>query len=204
MAFTLPTLPFAYDALEPWYDEATVRVHHSKHHQAYTDNLNKALEEGKVETTSVESLLKNLDSVPMALRTRVINHGGGYFNHNFFWENLSPAEKTTPSAFLKAEIEKYWPSFDEFKEAFSAKALAHFGSGWVFLVLTKEKTLEIIDTHDQICPLSLGYEPIMTIDVWEHAYYLKYQNRRAEWISAFWNIVNYECVEKRLKNALSK
>lgn len=204
MAFKLPTLPFAYDALEPWYDEATVRVHHSKHHQAYTDNLNKALEEGKIENISIESLLKNLDSVPMALRTRVINHGGGYFNHNFFWENLSPTEKTAPSAFLKTEIEKKWPSFEAFKEAFSTKALGHFGSGWVFLVLTKDKQLEIIDTHDQICPLSLGYEPIMTIDVWEHAYYLKYQNRRAEWISAFWNIVNYECVEKRLKNALSK
>lgn len=204
MAFTLPPLSFAYNALEPWYDETTVKIHHTKHHQTYTDNLNNVLKEGNIEETSIESILRNLDSIPSPLRTRVINHGGGYFNHKFFWESLTPTEKSLPSTFLKAEIEKYWPSFDAFKEAFSAKALAHFGSGWVWLILNKENKFEIIDTHDQISPLSLGYEPLLTIDVWEHAYYLKYQNRRAEWIAAFWNIVNYECVEKRIKKALSK
>ncbi|HHX14854.1 MAG TPA: superoxide dismutase [Fibrobacter sp.] len=204
MTFKLPTLPFAYDALEPWYDEATVKIHHTKHHQAYTDNLNKAIADGNIEVSSIEDLLQNLDKVAMPLRTRVINHGGGFYNHNFFWESLAPVEKSTPSAFLKESIEKKWASFDAFKEEFSAKALAHFGSGWAWLVLNKNKELEIIDTHDQVCPLSLGYEPLLTLDVWEHAYYLKFENRRAEWIAAFWNIVNYGAIEDRLKKALTK
>lgn len=204
MTFKLPTLPFAYDALEPWYDEATVKIHHTKHHQAYTDNLNKAIADGNIEVSSIENLLQNLDKISMPLRTRVINHGGGFYNHNFFWESLAPVEKSTPSAFLKEAIAKKWASFDAFKEEFSAKALAHFGSGWAWLVLNKNKELEIIDTHDQVCPLSLGYEPLLTVDVWEHAYYLKFENRRAEWIAAFWNIVNYDAIEGRLKKALTK
>ena len=204
MTFKLPTLPFANNALEPWYDENTVIIHHTKHHQAYTDNLNKAIEEAKLEVNSIEDLLINVNDVDPQFRTRIINHGGGYYNHNFFWESLAPNASSKASETLIAAIEKKWASFDAFKEEFSAKALGHFGSGWAWLVLNKDKELEIIDTHDQVCPLTLGYQPLLTIDVWEHAYYIKYQNRRAEWISAFWNLVNYERVEERLNTALSK
>lgn len=202
MPFQLPPLPYNFQDLEPWYDAETLKIHYTKHHQTYTDNLNKAVQEAGLETRTVESLLSSPETLPEAFRTRIINHGGGFWNHTFFWESLAPAGKSFPSSGAFAEaILKKWNSPEAFKEAFSAKALAHFGSGWAWLAVNKEGALEIIDTHDQICPLSLGYIPVLTLDVWEHAYYLKFRNVRAEWIKSWWNIVNWEKVEERFKEA---
>ncbi|MDR1759889.1 MAG: superoxide dismutase [Fibrobacter sp.] len=202
MSFELPKLPYDYQALEPWYDAETVKLHHDKHHQTYTDNLNKAVQEAKLEGKTIESLLTAAEAIPDAFRTRIINQGGGYWNHNFFWESMTPKGGVFPAEgkFAKALIEK-WKTLDAFKEAFAAKALAHFGSGWAWLVLDKNGDLQIIDTHDQASPLSQGFKALLTIDVWEHAYYLKFKNVRAEWIKSWWNIVNWEKVEARFNEA---
>lgn len=197
MAFELPKLGFAFNELEPYYDGATVEIHYSKHHATYAANFSKAVEAAGLQGKSAEEILANLNSAPEAQRTALTNHGGGYFNHCFFWESLSPKSSGKAIGKLAAAIDAKWGSFEKFKEEFSARALSHFGSGWAWLVKNQKGELEIIDTHDQVCPLTLGYKPIITIDVWEHAYYLRYKNVRADWIAAWWNIANWEKAEAR-------
>ncbi|MBF0349741.1 MAG: superoxide dismutase [SAR324 cluster bacterium] len=200
MAFTLPALPYAYDGLEPYYDKQTVEIHHSKHHQTYTTKLNDAVKAAGVEDKAIEEILKNLDSIAEDKRGPVRNHGGGYWNHTFFWESMSPnpkGEARRPTGKLAEAIDKKFGSFDKFKEAFTAKSANHFGSGWAWLVVNKSGELEITDTHDQVCPLSLGHKPLLTIDVWEHAYYLKFKNVRPDWITAWWNVVNWAKAAER-------
>ena len=201
MAFTLPELPYAYDALEPYYDAQTVEIHHSKHHKAYTDKLNAAAEAAGVASKPIEDILKNLDSIPADKRTPVLNHGGGYWNHTFFWESMKPSGGGDAKGELAAEITKQFGGFTAFQEAFSAKAAGHFGSGWAWLVINKQGNLAVTDTHDQVCPLSLGETPLLTLDVWEHAYYLKYKNVRPDWIKAFWSLVNWDKAEERFQSA---
>lgn len=200
MQVTLPNLPYAFDALEPHYEARTLEIHYSKHHQAYTDKLNAALEQANLPETTIEALLANLDSVPEQFRTAIRNHGGGYLNHTFFWESMQPnpsGEARMPIGKLAQVIDAKFGSFDKFKEEFGAKAGGHFGSGWAWLVVNQAGELEITDTHDQVSPISLGHKPILTIDVWEHAYYLQFQNRRPEWTASFFNIINWERAEER-------
>lgn len=201
MAFELPKLDYAYDALEPHYDAQTVEIHHSKHHQAYTNKFNAAVEAAGLEGKSAEEILSNLDAIPADKRTPIINHGGGYYNHKIFWESLSPNGGGEPTGTLAEAIKTKWGSFDKFKEAFSACAAGHFGSGWAWLVVNKSGDLEIVDTHDQVCPLSSGLKPIITLDVWEHAYYLKFKNVRPDWIQSFWNMANWAGAEEKYKAA---
>lgn len=199
MAYTLPELPYAYDALAPHIDEETMRIHHDKHHAAYVTKVNAALENHpELAQLSINELMQKLDSVPEDIKTAVQNNGGGHANHSLFWEILSPNGGGKPSGELAAAIDETFGSFDEFKEKFSATGAGRFGSGWAWLVVTDGK-LEVIDTLNQDSPLSLGKTPILGLDVWEHAYYLNYQNKRPEYISAFWNVVNWDEVAKRYK-----
>lgn len=201
MAYTLPELPYAYDALAPHIDEETMRIHHDKHHAAYVTKVNAALENHpELAQLSINELMQKLDSVPEDIKTAVQNNGGGHANHSLFWEILSPNGGGKPSGELAAAIDETFGSFDEFKEKFSATGAGRFGSGWAWLVVTDGK-LEVIDTLNQDSPLSLGKTPILGLDVWEHAYYLNYQNKRPEYISAFWNVVNWDEVAKRYKAA---
>lgn len=195
MAFELPKLDYEYNGLEPHYDEQTLTIHHSKHHQAYTNKLNDAVKAAGLEDKSIEELLQNLDQVPEAQRTAVVNHGGGYYNHAFFWKCLSPNGGGEPTGEVADAIKSTFGSFEAFKAAFAEKAGGQFGSGWAWLVVDSNNELKVTNSHDQICPLSLGQTPLLTLDVWEHAYYLKFQNRRPDWIETFWNIVNWEFVE---------
>jgi Fe-Mn family superoxide dismutase len=196
MKHLLPKLSYAYNALEPFIDAKTMEIHHSKHHQTYTDKFNEALEKHpELFDKKPEELLSNLSLIPEDIRTTVRNHGGGYLNHCFFWEILSPEKQKPSDSFLKVII-KAFGSFDKFKEQFSASALGRFGSGWAWLVLNKNKQLEITSTANQDSPLSEGKISLLAIDVWEHAYYLKYQNKRADYVSAFWNIINWKKVEE--------
>ncbi len=200
MAFTLPALPYAYDALEPHYDAQTVEIHHTKHHQTYTDKLNGAVAAAGIEGQGLEDILANLDDIAEDKRGAVRNHGGGYWNHTFFWESMASnasGEAKAPSGALANAINQKFGSIDQFKEGFTAKALAHFGSGWAWLVVNGNGQLEITDTHDQVCPLSLGHKPLLTVDVWEHAYYLKFKNVRPNWVASWWHLVNWAEVEKR-------
>lgn len=201
MAYTLPESPYAYDALAPHIDEETMRIHHDKHHAAYVTKVNAALENHpELAQLSINELMQKLDSVPEDIKTAVQNNGGGHANHSLFWEILSPNGGGKPSGELAAAIDETFGSFDEFKEKFSATGAGRFGSGWAWLVVTDGK-LEVIDTLNQDSPLSLGKTPILGLDVWEHAYYLNYQNKRPEYISAFWNVVNWDEVAKRYKAA---
>lgn len=197
MAFTLPPLPFAYNALEPYIDEETMKLHHDKHHQTYVDKLNAAIvghpELGK---KSVEELLTELNELPEEIKTAVRNHGGGHSNHSLFWTFLSP-EKKAPSEKLKSGISGSFGSWDKFVEVFNTAATNHFGSGWAWLIKNGEGKYEVKSYLNQESPYTEGANPILCIDVWEHAYYLKYQNRRADYIKAFWNIINWDEVEKR-------
>ena len=197
MPFTLPELPYAYDALEPHYDAQTVEIHHGKHHQTYVTKLNAAAEAAGVTDQTLEEILTSLDSIAEAKRTPVRNHAGGVWNHTFFWHTLSPSGGGSPSGKLATAIDKKWGSFEEFKAEFSTKAANHFGSGWAWLVVNKAGDLEITDTHDQVSPISLGQKPLLTIDVWEHAYYLKFKNVRPDWITAWWNLVDWQKAETR-------
>jgi len=199
MLFTLEELPYAYDALEPYIDAPTMKVHHDKHHQGYTDKLNAALE-GRDELAgkSAEELLTDLAGVPDDIREAVRNSGGGYVNHNLFWEIMSPASGE-PSGELAEALKKSFGGTDKFKEKFTEVATGFFGSGWVWLVRNSGGELEIVTTANQDTPLSDGATPLLTIDVWEHAYYLKYKNRRPEYIEAWWQVVNWEEVGKRLE-----
>lgn len=200
MAFKLMELPYAYDALEPHYDAQTVEIHHSKHHNTYVTKLNAAAEAAGVGDKSLEEILTSLDDIPEDKRTPVRNHAGGVWNHNFFWESLAPDGGGEAVGKLADAIKDTWGSFDAFKEAFSNKAANHFGSGWAWLVVNKEGKLEITDSHDQVSPLSFGHKPLLTLDVWEHAYYLKYRNVRPDWIKAFWNMANWKKAEIRFVN----
>lgn len=200
MTHTLPNLPFDYGALEPYMDEQTVRIHHGKHHQTYVDKLNAVLQNHpELQNLSVEDLVKGIKTLPKAVREGVTNFGGGHLNHSFFWQIL---KKDVPlSGAIADAINKKFKSFDKFKTLFSAASVSLFGSGWTWLVLSKKGQLKIVSTANQESPLSKGYIPLLVIDVWEHAYYLKYQNRRAEFINNFFNLVNWEKVNELLAKA---
>ena len=199
MAFELPKLPYAVDALEPYIDAQTMSIHHTKHHQAYITNLNAAIEKHpELTEKSLEDLLSDLNAVPEDIRVAVRNHGGGTWNHNMFWEIMGPKTGGAPSGAVAQALESAFRSFDAFKSEFEKAATTRFGSGWAWLV-KKGDGLAIVSTANQDTPLSEGLTPVMGIDVWEHAYYLKYQNRRPEYISNWWNVVNWEAVAERLK-----
>jgi Fe-Mn family superoxide dismutase len=201
MAFTLPPLPYAADALEPSIDKTTMEIHHDKHHGAYVNNLNKALESApELADKSLEELLaNNLAIVPDKIKTAVRNNAGGHANHSFFWPILSGKAGGAPSGEIASVIESNFGGFDGFKEKFNAAATTRFGSGWAWLVKDGSGKFEITSTANQDSPLMEGKTPILGLDVWEHAYYLKYQNRRPEYIAAWWNVVNWNEVNKGLK-----
>ncbi|MBT2636533.1 MULTISPECIES: superoxide dismutase [unclassified Bacillus (in: firmicutes)] len=201
MAFELPQLPYGYDALEPHIDKETMNIHHTKHHNTYVTNLNNALE-GNEELLSktVEEVVSNLDAVPEAARTAVRNNGGGHANHSLFWQVISPNGGGEPAGELADAINSKFGGFEGFKEEFSKAATTRFGSGWAWLVVNNGE-LEVTSTPNQDSPLMEGKTPILGLDVWEHAYYLNYQNRRPEYIGAFWNVVNWEEVSKRYASA---
>lgn len=200
MAFELPQLPYAYDALEPHIDKETMNIHHTKHHNTYVTNLNNAVAGTEFEYKTIEELVSNLDAVPENIRTAVRNNGGGHYNHSLFWQLLSPNGGGEPSGALLDAINAKFGSFSAFKDEFTKAATGRFGSGWAWLVVNNGE-LEITSTPNQDTPLSEGKTPILGLDVWEHAYYLKYQNRRPEYISAFWNVVNWDEVAKRYQAA---
>ena len=195
--FQLPALRYAYDALEPAIDAKTMQIHHDAHHAAYVNNLNKALESApELYEWPIEKILRSINTVPESIRTAVRNNGGGHANHTMFWEILAPGGAKTPSSTLRAEIEKTFVSLDGFMEKFSAAAATRFGSGWAWLVVDNDKRLQVYSTANQDSPLMDGHTPILGLDVWEHAYYLTYQNRRPEYIKAFWSLVNWTFVDQ--------
>ena len=197
MAYALPDLSYAYDALEPHIDARTMEIHHSKHHNTYITNVNKALEgHADLAVKSVEDLVRDLDSVPEDVRGAVRNHGGGHANHSLFWTVIGPGSGT-PEGDLKEAVDEAFGSLDAFKEQFAAAAATRFGSGWGWLSVSPEGQLLVESTANQDNPLSHGNTPILGIDVWEHAYYLNYQNRRPDYIAAFWNVVNWQAVAER-------
>jgi Fe-Mn family superoxide dismutase len=197
MAFELPKLAYAYDALEPHIDARTMEIHHTKHHQTYITNLNGAIEKTPdLQGKTLEQLLGNLNAIPDAVRTVVRNHGGGTYNHNIFWEIMGPKGGGQPRGELSKAIESAFGSFDAFKEEFTKSANGRFGSGWAWLV-KKDSGLSVVSTANQDSPLSDGLSPILGIDVWEHAYYLNYQNRRADYVTAWWNVVNWDAVAEK-------
>ena len=202
MAYELPKLDYAYDALEPHIDARTMEIHHTKHHQAYINNVNAALKDHvALAAKDVDQLIAGLDTVPEAIRTAVRNNGGGHSNHSFFWKILGPGKGGAPKGRLAAAIQSTFGSFDKFKEEFGKAAATRFGSGWAWLVVTDDCKLAIGSTANQDSPLmgkaiaGIEGKPIIGLDVWEHAYYLKYQNRRPEYVTAFWNVVNWDAAE---------
>jgi len=199
MMHTLPTLAYEFNALEPHIDAKTMEIHYTKHHQAYIDKLSVALQgqSGALANMSVEDLVKNLDAVPENIRTAVKNHGGGHYNHSLFWTLMSPDGGGEPGGELADSMHATFGSFDNFKKQFAESAMARFGSGWAWVVKNSEGTLEITSTANQDSPISEGKHVLLGLDVWEHAYYLNYQNRRPDYITAFWNVVNWAEVEKR-------
>ncbi|MEJ5264583.1 MAG: superoxide dismutase [Bacteroidales bacterium] len=200
MAFELPNLDYSYNALEPYIDAQTMEIHHTKHHGAYTTNLNNALANIPNAPTNIEDILREVSKYPVAVR----NNGGGYYNHNLFWKIMKPNGGGQPQGDLADAINRYFGSFDKFKEIFSNAAATRFGSGWAWLIVKADGSLAVTSTPNQDNPLMDVVEekgkPILGIDVWEHAYYLKYQNRRPEYISAFWNVINWDEVSRRLKS----
>ena len=197
MTFELPKLAYAYDALEPHIDARTMEIHHSKHHNTYVTNLNGAVDKTpELAGKSLETLLSDLNAVPEGVRGIIRNHGGGTFNHNLFWEVMGPNAGGAPKGELAKAIDASFTSFDAFKAEFEKAATTRFGSGWAWLV-KKDSGLAVVSTANQDSPLSDGLAPILGIDVWEHAYYLKYQNRRPEYITAFWNVINWDAVAAR-------
>jgi Fe-Mn family superoxide dismutase len=197
MAFSVPDLPYAYDALEPTIDEQTMHLHHDKHHQAYVDKANAALEGTEWADKDVEEVLQNLDALPEDKRTAVRNNGGGHYNHSLFWEMMSPDGGGAPSGDLAAAIDSAFGSLDAFKAEFKAAGANRFGSGWAWLVKDSSGSLAVTSTANQDAPISDGQTPLLGVDVWEHAYYLKYQNKRPEYLDAFWNVVNWDFVAER-------
>jgi Fe-Mn family superoxide dismutase len=204
MAYTLPPLPYAFDALEPTIDAKTMEIHHDKHHQAYITNLNKAIELTHLGEQSVESLISDLSKVPEDIRTVVRNNGGGHANHTLFWTILSPSGGGEPKGELAAAITSDLGGFAAFKEAFAKAATTRFGSGWAWLSVGKDGKLVVESLPNQDSPLMDGKTPILGLDVWEHAYYLKYQNRRPDYITAFWELVNWPEVARRYAEAKKK
>jgi superoxide dismutase, Fe-Mn family len=199
MAHQLPPLPYDFNALEPHIDDQTMRIHHGKHHQAYVNNLNAALEKHpQLQQKSVDDLIRGVNSVPEDIRTAVRNNGGGHVNHTMFWEIMGPGKGGAPGGALGDAITSTFGSFDSFKEQLSKAGVGRFGSGWAWLIDVGGK-LVIESTANQDSPLMEGKKPILGVDVWEHAYYLKYQNRRPDYISAWWNVVNWDAVSKRFK-----
>lgn len=198
MTFKLPQLPYDYDALEPHFDALTMEIHRSKHHAAYTNNLNAALEGRNIDKT-IEGLLSDLSSLPSDIQIAVRNNGGGFYNHDIFWKGLSPEGGGEPKGPLADAIVANFGNFETFKEAFSKAAATRFGSGWAWLVKNNDGSLEILSTANQDNPISEGKAVILGLDVWEHAYYLKYQNRRPDYIQTFWNIINWEEANRRFE-----
>ena len=203
MAHTLPELPYAYDALEPNIDAMTMEIHHSRHHNTYVTNLNGALEGTGLEDVPVEELVANLDRVPEEKRQAVINNGGGHANHSMFWQMMSPNGGGQPPGDVANAIDAELGGFDAFKDAFKKAALGRFGSGWAWLSVTPEKKLVVENTLNQDSPLMHGNTPVLGLDVWEHAYYLKFQNKRPDYVDAFFNVVNWEDVERRYQAAIA-
>lgn len=202
MAHELPPLPYALDALEPHIDARTMEIHHDKHHAAYVNKLNDALAgHADLQAKTVEELLTSIGSLPDSIRTAVKNHGGGHLNHTIFWNNMSPNGGGSPMGALADAMNSAFGSFEEFRAKFSAAAAGRFGSGWAWLVVDQSGRLAVKDTANQDSPLSERLTPILTVDVWEHAYYLKYQNRRPDFIAAWWNLVNWDDVAARFAKA---
>ncbi len=199
--FTLPALPYAFAALEPHIDAKTMEIHHDKHHQAYVTNLNKALEgHSELQGMTLEQLLAdNLKAVPESIRTAVRNNGGGHWNHSLFWELMAPGAGGPPTGEIANVINSNFGDFENFKKEFGAAAAARFGSGWAWLVKTKDGKFQIMSTANQDTPIMEGHKPLLGLDVWEHAYYLNYQNRRPDYVTAFWNVVNWAKVNELLK-----
>lgn len=201
MAYSLPDLPYAYDALEPHFDARTMEIHHTKHHQAYINKVNAALEGTDHADTCINEVMSKLGSLPEGIQGAVRNNGGGHSNHSLFWTVLSPEGGGEPSGELADAINAACGSFDAFKEAFSAAAATRFGSGWAWLSVNSDGTVVVESTPNQDTPLSEGRTPILGLDVWEHAYYLHYQNRRPDYVTAFWNVVNWDEVARRFAEA---
>ncbi|WP_270210733.1 superoxide dismutase [Streptococcus anginosus] len=195
MAIILPDLPYAYDALEPYIDEETMHLHHDKHHNTYVNNVNAALAKHPEIGEDLEQLLSDVETIPADIRQAVINNGGGHLNHALFWELMTP-EKTEPSAALAADLEATFGSFEDFKAAFTTAATSRFGSGWAWLVVNPDGKLEVTSTANQDTPISEGKTPILGIDVWEHAYYVKYRNVRPDYIKAFFSVINWNKVNE--------
>ena len=195
MAIILPDLPYAYDALEPYIDEETMHLHHDKHHNTYVNNVNAALAKHPEIGEDLEQLLSDVETIPADIRQAVINNGGGHLNHALFWELMTP-EKTEPSAALAADLEATFGSFEDFKAAFTTAATSRFGSGWAWLVVNPDGKLEVTSTGNQDTPISEGKTPILGIDVWEHAYYVKYRNVRPDYIKAFFSVINWNKVNE--------
>lgn len=209
MPYELPKLDYDYSALEPHIDARTMEIHHTKHHQTYIDKVNQALEgHADLAGKDVKSLISDLNAVPENIRTAVRNNGGGHFNHSLFWTIIGPGQKGEPTGSLGEAIDEKWGSFDKFKAEFAAAGVGRFGSGWAWLCVRDDKSLCICSTANQDSPLMKGVvectgTPVIGLDVWEHAYYLKYQNRRPDYINAFWNVVNWEQAEKNYQAARS-
>ncbi len=202
MAFTLPPLPYPADALEPSIDKMTMEIHHDRHHKAYVDNLNKALESAPdLQNKSIDDLLRGIKSVPANIQTAVRNNGGGHANHTMFWEIMGPKAGGAPSGDLAQAIDSTFGGFDAFKGKIKENALGQFGSGWSWLVIGGDGKLQAVKTANQDSPLMDAQTPILGVDVWEHAYYLKYQNKRADYVEAWWNVVNWNAVGQRFAKA---
>jgi superoxide dismutase, Fe-Mn family len=202
MAFEVPPLPYDYNALEPYIDTQTMQLHHDKHHGAYVNNLNAALQNApQFASLSIEDLIRRLNEVPDSIRTAVRNNGGGHLNHSMFWRIMTPNGGGQPGGDLASAINSTFGSFDQFKAAFNDAGVKRFGSGWAWLILDSSGKLQVISTANQDSPLIDGNYPIMGNDVWEHAYYLKYQNRRPDYLNAWWNVVNWNEIERRYQQA---
>lgn len=205
MTYTLPPLPYEYNALEPYIDAKTMEIHHTKHHQAYIDKLNIALEKHpELAEKPLEELIKNIETLPEDIRGAVRNHGGGHLNHALWWTILKINQNSRPKDLLVTAITQDFTNFEKFQEIFTQAAINQFGSGWAWLSLTPEKKLIVHSTPNQDSPLLQQYQPLLGLDVWEHAYYLTYQNKRPDYINAFWNIINWEEVEKKYQTALQR
>lgn len=202
MAYVLPALPYAYDALEPHIDAKTMEIHHSKHHQTYINNINAGIQDTPWEDLSVEQLVTQVHDVPTELKNNVMNNAGGHANHSLFWTIMSPQGGGQPVGKIAAAIDAELGGFDAFKEAFTKAALTRFGSGWAWLTVTPDHKLLVESSANQDSPLMHGHIPVLALDVWEHAYYLKYQNRRPEYIAAFFNVVDWQEVNRRYEQAI--
>ncbi|HLI06823.1 MAG TPA: superoxide dismutase [Ktedonobacteraceae bacterium] len=204
MAYELPPLPYAYNALEPYIDEETMHLHHDKHHQAYVNNLNAAIANSpELANLDIEDLMRRINEVPEGIRTAVVNNGGGHANHSMFWRIMAPNAGGSPTGPIADAINQAFGNFESFKQQFNDAGAKRFGSGWAWLVMNSNGQLEVMSTPNQNSPLMEGYYPIMGNDVWEHAYYLKYQNRRPEYLNAWWNVVNWDEVNNRYQQALA-